>query len=264
MTAYPLIEAYQRVPTCPIIVGIHLYKRLPIVIRDVLQEGDEPLIGIGIDFKSFDTTPQPWLINDAFDIIRENIEFVDIEGSLSFEFSREFFINTPVIMPDGRMWLKQLGIPSGSYFTQIIGSLINHILITFIQLKYWGRSFTTKVLGDDSAFGVPYKHGLPDLDRLSEIGKELDFTIHPNKIVVATRHVARGLRVDRDTVKMLRLALYTEYPVHSPNESIARMKGLLVDSALNNWPLLSTCKRCIDQREEKLSPPKQGVGLRVL
>lgn len=187
------------------------------------------------------------MIDDAFNIIRENIEFTDIEGQMSFEFSKEFFISTPILMPDGRMWLKKLGIPSGSYYTQIIGSVINHILICFIQLKYWGRTFTTKVLGDDSAFGIPYKYGMPDVQRLSEIGRELDFTIHPQKVVVATRpdemeflgHVARGIRVDRDTVKMLRLALYTEYPVRSPNESIARMKGLLVDSALNNWPLLN-------------------------
>lgn len=227
------------------VVGVHLYKRLPVVIRNILQEGDEPRIGIGVDFKSFDTTPQPWLIDDAFNILSENIEFTDNEGRESWEFSKEFFIDTPVIMPDGRMWLKKLGIPSGSNFTQLIGSVINHIIITFIQIKVWNQAFMTTVLGDDSAFGIPYECGWPDVDKISAVAREMDFILHPQKVVVATRsdqmeflgYVARGLRVDRDTAKMLRLALYTQYPIASPDESISRMKSLLVDSGMNNWPL---------------------------
>lgn len=200
ISAFPLIDAYQKQVDSPIVVGVHLYKRLPVIIRDILQDGDDPLIGIGIDFKAFDTTPQPWMIEDAFNILQDNIRFVDEEGQSSWNYAKEFFINTPVIMPDGRMWLKRLGIPSGSYFTQLIGSVINHIVITYIQLKYWGRTFKMRVLGDDSAFGVPYKYGWPDVVQLSKIGQELDFTIHPEKVNTSRPdemeflgHVARGL-----------------------------------------------------------------------
>lgn len=250
ISAYPLIAAYQDWESSPMVVGIHLYKRLPNVIHNILNMGDEPLIGVGIDFKGFDTTPQPWLIDLAFNILEENINFTDLEGKLAYDYSKEFFINTPVIMPDGRMWLKKLGVPSGSYFTQLIDSVINHIVITYIQLKVWKTHFPTKVLGDDSAFGIPYHYGWPDLDKISRVASLLDFTVHPDKIVVATRpdqmeflgHVARGTRVDRDTAKMLRLALFPEYPVDSPELSISRMKGLLVDSALNNWPIVNLLK----------------------
>lgn len=247
MNAYPLINAYQYWEHSPMVVGIHLYKQLPVVIHNILQDGDDPQIGIGIDFKSFDSTPQPWMIHDAFNILAQNINFVDPEGLLAWRYAEEFFIDTPVIMPDGRMWLKKLGVPSGSYFTQLIDSVINHIVITYIQLKIWKRPFSLKVLGDDSAFGLPIEFGWPDLNLIAHHANTLDFIVHPDKVVVATRpdemeflgHVARGTRVDRDTAKMLRLALYPEYPVPSPDLSVARMKGLLVDSGLNNWPIIN-------------------------
>lgn len=246
MTAYPLIEAYQNMPDSPIVTGIHLYKRLPVLTHSVLHDDEGGNYGVGIDFKSFDTSPQPWLINTAFDILRENIEFTDVEGRSSFEYSREFFINTPIIMPDGRMWLKRIGIPSGSYFTQLIGSVINHIIISYIQLQSYGRFFKTYVLGDDSVFGQPIGLGPPDVAEFASIGQKLDFTIHPHKVVVALRpqdleflgHVTRGLRVDRETAKLLRLALYPEYPVLSPDMSLSRMKGILIDSGLNSWRVL--------------------------
>lgn len=250
MTAYPLISAYQQWSRCPMVVGDHLYKSLASIIHEVFENDDEYNIGIGIDFKSFDSTPQPWLINDAFDILKQNIEFTDEHGALSFEYSRQHFIDTPVIMPDGRMWLKRLGIPSGSYFTQLIGSVINFIVISYIQLKIWKRPFHLRVLGDDSAFGIPISEGYPDINLICKTAMELDFTVHPDKVTIAGRpdqleflgHVPRGLRLDRDTAKLLRLALFPEHPVDNPVMSISRMKGLLIDSAMSNWPIINLLK----------------------
>lgn len=82
---------------------------------------------------------------------------------------------------------------------------------------------------------------------MAVVGAELGFTIHPDKIIVAIRpdeieflgHVARGTRVDREVAKMLRLALFPEYPVEGPDVSVARVKGLLIDSGLTNWPLIN-------------------------
>lgn len=249
LTAYPLIRSYQEWTNTPIVIGIHLYKRLPHLIHEVMypeNEENDINYGVGIDFKSFDSCPQPWLIEDGFNILRDNIIIKDKEVENTFRYTKEFFTKTPVIMPDGRLWLKQSGLPSGSYYTQLMGSVMNHIIITYIQLRYWGRPWNTYVLGDDSIFGLPVELGYPDLQQIAKYGQELGFTIHPDKVIVATRpdemeflgHEARGLRVDRDTAKMLRLALFSEHPVPSPTMSIARMKGLLIDSALNNTPLL--------------------------
>lgn len=212
------------------------------ILRGEDAQGAELRYGIGTDFESFDSYPQPWLIRDAFEILRENILFKDKMVEHSFEYSIKHFIETPVVMPDGRMWLKRLGLPSGSYFTQLLGSIMNHIVQSYIQLRVYGTFFKTYDIGDDSAFGLPYSYGYPDNARMASAAAELGFTIHPEKIVVATRpdqmeflgHVARGMRVDRETAKMLRLALFPEYPVLGPQLSMTRRKGLLIDSALQN------------------------------
>lgn len=189
ITAAPLIDAY-RIIDSPIVIGINTFKRLPLIISKACSGSPDnpmPQVGIGIDFKSFDTSPQPWLIELAFDILEENIRFTEPEQRSSFAYSKYFFIHTPVVMPDGRLWRKHLGIPSGSYFTQLIGSIINHIMITFIQIKLFRRTFKTWVLGDDSLFGIPAELGPPDFQAMARVVSPYGFTIHPDKCTSAMR-----------------------------------------------------------------------------
>lgn len=247
LTAAPLIEAYSA--RCePMVIGLHLYRRLPMLIQQVLNPGpsDDFRIGIGLDIKSFDASIPVWLINVAFSILRQNLAFTGPMEEAAFEYTRHFFINTPVVMPDGRMWLKKTGIPSGSYFTSLIDSVANSILMAYLQLKVYGQVFPTYVLGDDSLFGIPQSLGWPDLDLFAAWLSTLNITLSTQKCVVTQRpedlhflgHCARHSRVDRDTAELIRLALYPEYPVQGPAMSVARLTGLLVDSALNSWPIL--------------------------
>ena len=75
---------------------------------------------------------------------------------------------------------------------------------------------------------------------------EFGFLMHPDKCTIATRpdqldflgHVARGLNCDRLSEKALQMAVFTEHPVSDPRVSIERVRGLVVDSCLNNWLLL--------------------------
>nr|UYL95496.1 MAG: RNA-dependent RNA polymerase [Lhasa Parti tick virus 1] len=275
LSAAPLIQYYQN-KSKPMVVGIHLYKTLPMIIRNTLFDGERRRIGIGLDMSSFDTCPMPWLINTAFDIVKSNLVFKDWQSREAFEYTRHYFIETPVIMPDGRMWLKKLGVPSGSYYTQLIDSIINHIVVSYIQLKIWHETYDTYVLGDDSLFGIPDSWGYPDLDKIAEIVESIGFTLSKDKCIISTNpteleflgHVAKGIRVDREWIKVLRMALYPEREVTGPELSLARVWGLLIDSALNNPALIKLYeymkfvlfKGC----EPKEVPPEDSNWLRAV
>lgn len=245
MSAYPLIQAYRQTGY-PMPIGLNYFKRLPSIINRTLYDGVTYNYGVGIDYKRFDSSIQPWLINTCFDILEENIIFPDPQSYWAWNYSKHFFTHTPVVMPDGRLWYKHLGVPSGSYFTQLIDSIANHIVTTYAQLKHYGRSFKTHVLGDDSLFGVPIEFGLPSLHYFKPHTLALGLTLHPDKGCIATRpdhleflgHCARGTKVDRETAGMMRLALYPEHPVLGPAISLQRIKGILLDSALNSWPII--------------------------
>lgn len=248
IVASPLIKAYQQIGY-PMPIGINMYKRLPSIIQRTLADENEIRYGVGLDIKSFDTAVQPWLIRTAFDILTQNVNFAEPEQVQALAYSIEHFINRPVVMPDGRMWLKRVGVPSGSYFTQLVDSVVNHIIISYAQLKIYNRVFQTYVLGDDSLFGIPVELGYPDLDAFATHLSTLGFTLSTQKCIIATRpdeleflgHVAKGTRVSRETADMMRLALYPEYPVTGPAVSMTRIKGLVVDSGLTNWPVYHLC-----------------------
>lgn len=76
MSAALLIQAYQE-KGYPMAIGLHIYKRLPTIIQSTLFSDEEYRYGVGLDVKSFDTSVQPWLIQEAFDIVRENLIFPD-------------------------------------------------------------------------------------------------------------------------------------------------------------------------------------------
>lgn len=56
------------------------------------------------------------------------------------------------MMPDGRTYVKNHGIPSGSQFTSIIGTVINLRRTIFLLLKQGIKPLFYKALGDDITF----------------------------------------------------------------------------------------------------------------
>lgn len=247
ITASPLIEAY-RLGNAPIVIGDQLYKRLPDLIADALFDPDEQTImyGVGLDISKFDSSVQPWLIDASFNILEQNLNFTGYMEYASWCYTKYFFKHRPIVMPDGRMWLKHLGVPSGSFYTQLIDSVANSVVCAYAQLKLYARTFKTKVLGDDSLFGIPYQYGYPDLSRIAVPIKTVGMDLSIQKSIVAQRpdelkflgHVARNSKIDRDTAEGLRLALYPDREVQDAATSCARIAGLTLNSALNSWPML--------------------------
>jgi hypothetical protein len=104
-----------------------------------------------LDFTSFDSTVCSRLIRDAFRIIGSLFELDVIQYNMLRDLE-EYFIHTPLVYYN-TVVTKHRGIPSGSAFTQLIGSICNMIACHYCSFK-GGSTYciqeTSKWLGDDS------------------------------------------------------------------------------------------------------------------
>ncbi|AAG59816.1 RNA-dependent RNA polymerase [Discula destructiva virus 1] len=202
----------------------------------------------GIDFSAFDSKVPAWLIRVAFDIVKQNINFETFEGkpvdkhdaqkwSNVWEAMVWYFINTPILMPDGRMFRKYRGVPSGSWWTQIIDSVVNNILIDYLADCQQLEIRNLKVLGDDSAFRSTDQF---DLEVAKDDCVPTGMVIKPEKCertedpndfkLLGTKY--RDGRVYRSTDEWFTLALYPESSVLTLDVSFTRLVGLWLGGAM--------------------------------
>lgn len=174
--ALPLINAYKK------------------CVRPVIAYGYETAIGgfsklyrrfvnrkryYCLDFKSFDKTLPEWLINYAFDILEYNIDFSHYQGygvadarwnHGMFDYIRNYFIHTTIRMCNGERYRKNSGVASGSYFTQLIDSICNAILVQYWCLKLTGRPPVDYIVfGDDSLVAVDTVVDIDDINDLMQL-----------------------------------------------------------------------------------------------
>lgn len=129
-----------------------------------------------LDFKKFDKTISADMITMAFDILEQNIDWTQYEGHGVPDASRlyrvwqtliDYFINTNLRFCDGRRFRKSAGVPSGSFFTQLIDSIVNYFLIVYAYLKMLKRPpLYLRVFGDDSVIGDNTQLHLCDIARV--------------------------------------------------------------------------------------------------
>lgn len=114
--------------------------------------------GYSIDMSSFDSSISAFLIKQAFMIIRSWFEMDEIEpttGLTNRELMKhieKYFMTCSIVMPDGNIYHgRKHGVPSGSYFTQIVDSIVNVIIAGTISSKFNMKVCKREVfvLGDD-------------------------------------------------------------------------------------------------------------------
>lgn len=79
-----------------------------------------------LDFSGFDQTVPGWLIDAAFQVIKKCFPQ---SAKKELEWIAHNFIHTKLLLPDGSVFIKHKGIPSGSFFTQAVGSICNALVI---------------------------------------------------------------------------------------------------------------------------------------
>ncbi|KFB47171.1 RNA-dependent RNA polymerase-like protein [Anopheles sinensis] len=139
MFAVPIIEAYRKFPT-PIAFGFANGAGVKKKLFNTLHGSHY----VSLKFENFQRTLPTWLILVAFDVIAFNIDFVHYRGGgipntksmiKMYEFLTEYSIHTPVRLSNGERYQKHSGLASGSYFTELIESICNHILVKYAAIK---------------------------------------------------------------------------------------------------------------------------------
>jgi hypothetical protein len=239
-----MYREFEKLPDSPLLYG-KSSQRLYTEWLVGLRQGE---VLHGFDFSAFDTKVPAWLIHVAFAIMHKNIDWLNWRGKPTSKRSRQkwknvwdgakwYFINTAIMMPDGRMFRKHGGVPSGSWFTQLVDSIVNYILVCYLTVCQGVEARGLRVLGDDSAFrsATPMDLGLAEQDALA-VGMILsseksEQTTDPSEFKVLGTKYSGGHPV-RSDVDWFKLALYPENPPGDVGTSLSRLVGLWLGGAM--------------------------------
>jgi len=205
-----------------------------------------------LDYSSFDSSVPAWLIRDAFKIIEEKFDFASIsqdgvvlpadasQERRKFKKMVDYFINTPIRNSDGRRFLKNHGVPSGSMFTNIIDTIVNLLVMyTVCDVCIEAVPIFEIAFGDDGLICLP-STSLADIESFSQCAKILfGMTINIKKSyatsMVRNIHFLgyynnNGTPV-KDPYDLIASMLYPQYLKDDWSYCISRALGCLLASA---------------------------------
>nr|QIS88051.1 MAG: RNA-dependent RNA polymerase [Ostrekin virus] len=150
--ARPLIDHFSKVTT-PYVIG-----RTPWAISTrVTTMRDSRGTTYSLDYSKFDSSISSDLIRLAFEVLATWFD-PKVRKDLGWDIILRYFICTPFIFIDGKLYTgKRKGVPSGSYFTSIVDSIVNFFALNYLAHKC-GRSLDyskVMIMGDDSIFVLP-------------------------------------------------------------------------------------------------------------
>jgi hypothetical protein len=190
---------------------------------------------VSLDFSGFDATVSDHLIDVAFNILSTHFVSFDEEEKRAWSTVRGYFTRTPIAMPDGNMYVKRRGIPSGSYFTQLVDSIVNFIAVQYAFLRAHDISIHQEkmlVLGDDCVLGCPVE---PDVNALVRAFSEMGLQLNQDKTEVSREGSPvsflghtwnRGIKY-RPVVELVKRAVYPEkHSSQSGVEGIDRLYSI--------------------------------------
>jgi len=180
--ARPIIDQFLRVRT-PMTIGTAKYKvgaKISCTMRNRRHT-------YSLDYSKFDASISKEFILRAFSILETWFSPED-RTAHCWERIVHYFIHTPIVMPDGRLYVgKDRGVPSGSFFTQVIDSVVNLILVYYYlyQRKIRLSIDRLMVLGDDSIFAI---NEVVELEDIATCLEEVGITLNVSKSKVDSYH----------------------------------------------------------------------------
>jgi len=200
-----------------------------------------------LDWSGFDSSVPNHMIDDAFNIVFNSFDETSTshQGQQVFggkkmeakniavrEWLQVYFKKTKIMLPDGSVYKKMHGIPSGSFFTQAIGSIVNYIAIMTLNYYFGWNARRVKVLGDDGSFLVPNGQGKLEANLISDAAWDaFGFRLKLDKLRIAHKqsqrkflgYTSNAYRYERPTHDWLSMVLYPERDVEFLEQSASRV-----------------------------------------
>lgn len=260
VTAQPVIKMFEARDDF-YYIGKRPDTDVPRLLYDVSQRSESLLV---LDWSSFDASAQLWEIDTAFNLVESLLKFPNPETRAAFEYAKAVFKKRKLAAPDGTLFMREGGVPSGSVFTHLIDSIINYLRILYLCHKHQVETTAIYTHGDDGLVGLtaPAK---PPLSAFAETAAEHDWGLNPDKcgwaydpsdIDFLGRSVRGGYNT-REELKALRLILYPEYPVESPEISVARCYAIMADSGYSSPAVVELMRRAVVRYGVHTALPKK-------
>lgn len=237
-----------------------------------------------IDFSGFDKTVSSQLIKIAFAILEQSVDIRRYEKRgipdasrlyRAWDYIINYFLETPLRLCNGERWKKKAGVPSGSYFTQIIDSIVNWILINYAFMKRFGRMpRECKVFGDDS---VVADNEFFSLEGLSEVLSSIGMEVNTDKSIFTTdvdQVEFLGFRIEggvpcRSLERWMEALYHPEWPDQDWDMFASRALGLFYANVGVEGTFSQICRNIVGMRQFKISLPRdtermlRNLGLNI-
>lgn len=163
-----ITEHFKEKGHGPIYIGnsIVRYERLE---KDILKS----ICSVEGDWKKFDSTLMSFLLVGAISILRCYFrDGLDIDNH--FLAIVDAIVLKDYVFPGGRVFRIISGLPSGSKLTNLLGSIINMIMLTFVFRSINSKKLSFAIGGDDFVVFIRKKiASVMELERL--VKKECEF-----------------------------------------------------------------------------------------
>lgn len=146
---------------------------------------------LSVDFQNFDATVPAHVVHCVFGLIQRMFGPEQWVARV-FRYAEEHFLTSPLVTPTGLITGRTKGIPSGSNFTNLVGSLANIWVIAYGAHRLGYSVADCTVQGDDGVYVFRNNYGTQaiDIEALADvIHSDLGMRMHPDKQFYAPNEV---------------------------------------------------------------------------